>query len=69
MRRASRAQRMELIAGFISVFTLMALISAIVGIARGNAGAMQSLVLLGCVVALGFAYRGYRKAIRAERAR
>ncbi|MDI9915926.1 hypothetical protein [Rhodococcus sp. IEGM 1379] len=58
---------MELIAGFISVFTLMALIGAVVAIATGDSGVMQSLVLLGCVIALGSAFRGYRKAVRAER--
>ncbi|MCE4269054.1 hypothetical protein [Rhodococcus globerulus] len=67
MRRASRAQRMELIAGFISVFALMALISAVVAIVKGDPGVTPSLVLLGCVIALGFAYRGYRKAVRVER--
>lgn len=67
MRRASRAQRMELIAGFISVFALMALIGAVVAIVNGDPGVMPSLVLLGCVVALGLAFRGYRNAVRAER--
>lgn len=65
--RASRAQRMELIAGFISVFALMALIGAVVAIVKGETGILPSLVLLGCVVALGLAYRGYRNAVRAER--
>ncbi|MGC0366649.1 putative membrane protein [Rhodococcus sp. 27YEA15] len=69
MRRASRAQRMELIAGFISVFALMALIGAVVAIVKGDPGIMPSLVLLGCVVALGLAFRGYRNAVRAERPR
>ncbi|KSU68557.1 hypothetical protein [Rhodococcus qingshengii] len=67
MRRASRAQRMELIAGFISVFALMSLIGAVVAIVKGDPGVTPSLVLLGCVVALGLAFRGYRNAVRAER--
>jgi hypothetical protein len=39
----------------------------VVAIVKGDPGVTPSLVLLGCVIALGFAYRGYRKAVRAER--
>jgi hypothetical protein len=45
----------------------MALIGAVVAIVKGDPGVMPSLVLLGCVVALGLAFRGYRNAVRAER--
>ena len=54
---------------FLLPLILFVLLGSVYGndTVKGDPGVMPSLVLLGCVVALGLAFRGYRNAVRAER--
>ncbi|MGW6694398.1 hypothetical protein ACWF62_11540 [Rhodococcus sp. NPDC054953] len=58
---ARRRQQLEMLIGVLGFFTAMAFLAAAAGIVRGDAGAVPSLVLLGCVAALGVAVRTWRR--------
>jgi hypothetical protein len=60
MHPAARRQRLEVILGFLGFFTAIALINAVVLLARGTAGIVPSLVLLGFVILFALALRSWR---------
>ncbi|WP_420749617.1 hypothetical protein [Rhodococcus sp. O3] len=62
MRRVPRRQRLEMLLGFLTVFTVMALIAAIAELWSSAPGIVPALVLLGFAVAWGFAFRAWRRA-------
>lgn len=47
--------------GFLTVFTVMAVIGAVAEMTSGQPGIVPSLVLLGFVVAWWFAFRAWRR--------
>lgn len=52
--RPSRGrQSLEMLIGILGFFTFMAFVAAVVPIVRGEPSVTASLVLLGCVAALG----------------
>ena len=61
MRRVPRRQRLEMLLGFLTVFTVMALIGAVAEVLSPAPGIVPGLVLLGFAVAWGFAFRAWRR--------
>ena len=57
----ARAQRLDVLIGILGFFTVMALLQAVVLELRGDDAAVAVLVLLGCLVLLGLAYRARRR--------
>ncbi len=48
--------------GFLTVFTVMAVIGAVAELTSPQPGIVPSLVLLGFVVGWGFAFRAWRRS-------
>lgn len=62
MPRPSRGrQSLEMLIGILGFFTAMAFLAAVVPIVGGEPSVTASLVLLGCVVALGGALVAHRR--------
>lgn len=61
---ASR-QRLEMLAGFVGFFTLLAVVNAVGLIATGRPSMLASVVLLGMLVLSWLTYRAWRRADRA----
>ncbi|GAA4487584.1 hypothetical protein GCM10023094_46230 [Rhodococcus olei] len=51
-----------MLVGVLGFFTVMAFLGAVVGIVRGDQAVTPSLVLLGCVAALGAALMAWRRS-------
>lgn len=64
MRRVPRRQRLEMLLGFLTVFTVMALIGAVAELRSPSPGIVPALVLLGFATAWGFAFRAWRHSPR-----
>ncbi|MDV2477931.1 hypothetical protein F8M49_25650 [Rhodococcus zopfii] len=62
MRRVPRRQRLEMLLGFLTVFTVMALIAAVAELWSPAPGVVPALVLLGFAIAWGFAFRAWRRS-------
>ncbi|MEU5841002.1 hypothetical protein [Rhodococcus sp. NPDC047139] len=62
MRKLPRRNRLEMLLGFLTVFTAMAVIGAVAEATSSQPGIVPSLVLLGFVVAWGFAFRAWRRS-------
>lgn len=60
-QRARRRQQWEMLIGVLGFFTVMAFAAAVVPIVTGAPSASASLVLLGCVLALGGALAARRR--------
>ncbi|NKR45272.1 hypothetical protein GS966_25200 [Rhodococcus hoagii] len=54
-------QSLEMLIGILGFFTFMAFLAAVVPIVRGEPSATASLILLGCVAALGGALVLHRR--------
>ncbi|WP_305095413.1 hypothetical protein [Prescottella sp. R16] len=62
MSRPQRGrQSLEMLIGILGFFTFMAFLAAVVPIVRGEPSVTASLVLLGCVLALGGALVAHRR--------
>jgi len=57
----ARAQRLDVLIGIFGFFTLMAAIQAVTFELRGDDAGLAALVLLGCLVVLGLAWRARRR--------
>jgi hypothetical protein len=64
VRRLPRRQQLEMLLGFITVFTLMAVVGAIAELLSPDPGIVPSMVLLVFAVAWWFAFRAWRRAGR-----
>jgi len=64
VRKVPRRNRLEMLLGFLTVFTVMALIGAVAELTSPQPGIVPSLVLLAFVAAWGFAFRAWRRAGR-----
>ncbi|MEE2032643.1 hypothetical protein [Rhodococcus chondri] len=62
MRRLPRRQQLEMLLGFLTVFTVMAVVGAVAELSSPQPGIVPSLVLLGFAVAWWFAFRAWRRA-------
>jgi len=62
VRKVPRRNRLEMLLGFLTVFTAMAVIGAVAELTSPQPGVVPSLVLFGFVVAWGFAFRAWRRS-------
>ncbi|AYA24472.1 MULTISPECIES: hypothetical protein [Rhodococcus] len=62
MRKVPRRNRLEMLLGLLTVFTVMAVISAVAELTSPQPGIVPSLVLLAFVVMWGFAFRAWRRS-------
>ncbi|MBM7458885.1 hypothetical protein ACIBED_08645 [Rhodococcus coprophilus] len=61
MKRVPRRQQLEMLLGFLSIFTVFAVIGAVAELMSPAPGIVPSLVLLGFAVAWWFAFRAWRR--------
>lgn len=60
-------QKIEMLAGFVGFFTVVALVNAVGLIVNGRPSVWASLVLVLMLVLSWYTYRGWRRADRAVR--
>ena len=58
-------QRLEMLGGFVGLFTVLALVNAVGLIVTGRPSMLASLVLLAMLVLSWLTYRAWRRADRA----
>ncbi len=61
MKRLPRRQQLEMLLGFLTIFTVFAVIGAVAELMSSAPGIVPSLVLLGFAVAWWFAFRAWRR--------
>ncbi|MFD3809652.1 hypothetical protein [Rhodococcus sp. NPDC058639] len=61
MKRLPKRQRLEMLLGFITVFTVLAVVGAVAEMRSPEPGIVPSLVLLGFAVAWWFVFRAWRR--------
>jgi len=61
VKRLPKRQRLEMLLGFLTVFTVLAVVGAVAEMRTSAPGIVPSLVLLGFAVAWWFAFRAWRR--------
>ncbi|WP_407440873.1 hypothetical protein [Rhodococcus sp. (in: high G+C Gram-positive bacteria)] len=61
MKRLPRRQQLEMLLGFLTVFTVLAVVGAVAEMRSPEPGIVPSLVLLGFAVAWWFVFRAWRR--------